>query len=92
MNEQEFQKLIVENEPLPCMDAPEIFFAQDRIGRSFEDAETALATDTRNRLAKKMCNDCPIRRECLSYAIANNIEYGIWGQTTPKERVRIRRI
>ena len=36
------------------------------------------------------CEACPVREECLEYALENN-EYGIWGGTSRKERQRIRR-
>jgi WhiB family redox-sensing transcriptional regulator len=36
-------------------------------------------------------NPCPVRVECLEYAIANSEDYGVWGGTTEKERVKIRR-
>jgi WhiB family redox-sensing transcriptional regulator len=36
--------------------------------------------------AKKVCARCPVARECLEHALANDEEFGIWGGTTPKER------
>jgi hypothetical protein len=38
------------------------------------------------RQAIKMCEECPVRFECLSYAQENKIEDGIWGGSTPKQR------
>lgn len=35
--------------------------------------------------AKKFCNNCPVQRECLQYAIVNH-EEGIWAGTSDKER------
>lgn len=35
--------------------------------------------------AKAICQSCPVRRECLDHARANN-EPGIWGGTTEEER------
>jgi len=48
------------------------------------------------RLAKKICAACPVRIQCLKYALAGadtwgGIATGIWGGTTPRERERIRR-
>lgn len=42
------------------------------------------------QLAKKICRECPLRVECLRWALINNEEHGIWGATTPKERERLR--
>ena len=40
------------------------------------------------RKAIAICNRCPIKRECLEDALANN-EYGIWGGTTEGMRERM---
>jgi hypothetical protein len=40
----------------------------------------------------KVCGPCPIRQQCLDYAISNREEYGIWGGTLPGERRKIIRI
>ncbi|MGW1159307.1 WhiB family transcriptional regulator [Streptomyces sp. NPDC002519] len=36
--------------------------------------------------AKAVCTGCPVRLECLSYALDNRIEHGIWGGMTERER------
>ena len=36
--------------------------------------------------AKKVCERCPIKDECLDMAIKCDISHGIWGGTTPTER------
>lgn len=28
---------------------------------------------------KKVCQSCPVRKECIAYAYALNIKYGFWG-------------
>lgn len=43
-----------------------------------------------NRAAKKVCKTCPVRSECLEYALENFISFGIWGGLTGPERVRLR--
>lgn len=42
-------------------------------------------------LAKAVCDGCEIREECLQYAISHNEKFGIWGGTSERERIRIRR-
>ena len=37
-------------------------------------------------LAQAICAGCPERKECLEYALAEEIPYGIWAGTTPAMR------
>lgn len=41
------------------------------------------------REAKRICRDCPVRADCLAYALAANEPYGIWGGLTRPERLRL---
>lgn len=41
--------------------------------------------------AKRICGDCPVQNECLSEALRNGDEYGIWGGCTAMERRRLSR-
>ena len=48
----------------------------------------ALAKEAR---AKAVCATCPVRLECLEYAIVTNQENGVWGGMGEEERGRERR-
>lgn len=41
--------------------------------------------------AKRICGSCPLRGECLRYALDNREEYGIWGGTAPRQRAKLLR-
>lgn len=41
------------------------------------------------RRAKQICEECPVSRDCLEYAIAQDQDYGVWGGMTAKERQRM---
>jgi WhiB family redox-sensing transcriptional regulator len=41
--------------------------------------------------AQKLCAKCPVKVECLEYALANRIEHGVWGGASERERRRILR-
>ena len=41
--------------------------------------------------ALSICATCPVRAQCLEYAVRNKEIYGIWGGTTPEQRRGIRR-
>ncbi len=36
--------------------------------------------------AKELCAACPVRRDCLNYALENSLKEGIWGGLTEAER------
>lgn len=38
------------------------------------------------RKAAKICRHCPVRNECAADALDNQIEYGVWGGLTERER------
>jgi len=41
--------------------------------------------------AKRVCRRCPVRAECLTFAMANDERFGIWGGLDPEERRNLRR-
>ncbi len=61
-----------------CLDAdPEAFFPEK--GGS-------------TREAKRICAACPVREECLEYALENDERFGIWGGLSERERRRAKRV
>ena len=40
---------------------------------------------------KSICNNCVVQKECLDFAVENNIKSGIWAGTTPLQRKALRR-
>ena len=41
--------------------------------------------------AQRICARCEVRPECLEFAMSSGEAHGVWGGTTPEERVRVRR-
>jgi WhiB family redox-sensing transcriptional regulator len=43
---------------------------------------------------RRICHACPVREKCLEFALATEGYNGIgmWGGTTPRERIRILRL
>lgn len=42
-------------------------------------------------LAKSICSDCPVAKQCLEFALRTLQDYGVWGGRTEDERRAIRR-
>ena len=42
------------------------------------------------REAKRVCNGCAVRTECLEAALTNDERFGIWGGLSERERRRLR--
>lgn len=63
-------------EDAECREAdPEAFFPQ--VGQQ---AEPAIA----------ICRRCPIREDCLTWAIENDQNQGVWGGVSERQRWRLR--
>ncbi len=55
------------------------------------DEEQEPEREFREVQAKAVCESCPVRRECLDYALENSLRNGIWGGLSEQERARERR-
>ena len=65
-----------------CRDAdPETFFPIDE----------TKPNGPRVTAAKAICSGCPVRAQCLDYALGSGQRWGIWGGlTTPERRAELR--
>jgi WhiB family redox-sensing transcriptional regulator len=60
-----------------CRDMdPVLFFPED--GRGVE-------------AARLICAQCPVRRDCLDYALRHRVAHGVWGGASERARVRMLR-
>jgi WhiB family redox-sensing transcriptional regulator len=51
--------------------------------------ESDAERQSRERAAKRVCAVCPVRRECLDYALRVREPFGIWGGLNEAERRRL---
>jgi WhiB family redox-sensing transcriptional regulator len=42
--------------------------------------------------AREFCSDCKVQPECLAYALNENIEHGVWGGFSSRERNAIKKV
>ncbi|HZK31919.1 MAG TPA: WhiB family transcriptional regulator [Corynebacterium sp.] len=50
------------------------------------DPDALFVRGAQQREAAAVCRQCPVVRECLSDALDNRIEYGVWGGLTERQR------
>lgn len=43
------------------------------------------------RAAKRVCQACEVRAECLGYALEHNERFGVWGGLSEHQRRRLKR-
>jgi WhiB family transcriptional regulator, redox-sensing transcriptional regulator len=51
-----------------------------------ENSEELFVTGASQREAREFCVVCPVRTECLAHALDQQIEFGVWGGMTERER------
>ncbi|MBP2365033.1 WhiB family transcriptional regulator [Pseudonocardia parietis] len=51
-----------------------------------EDADDLFVTGADQRRARDFCLACPVRTECLAHALDQQVEFGVWGGMTERER------
>jgi len=73
-----FLRKIHEAGRVPCEGRSSLFFP--------EDLPNPEARKLATRVAKLLCQESPIIKDCYNYAIESKQRHGIWAGTTPSER------
>ena len=50
------------------------------------DPDALFVQGAAQQQAKTVCQNCPVRIECLADALDNRVEFGVWGGMTERER------
>lgn len=50
------------------------------------DPDALFVQGAEQNVAKKVCKGCRVRMECLADALDNQVEFGVWGGMTERER------
>ncbi len=65
-----------------CRDTdPDLFFPIGTTGQALVQIDRA----------REVCNQCPVKIDCLEFALETNQDSGIWGGASEEERRMIRR-
>jgi WhiB family redox-sensing transcriptional regulator len=65
-----------------CRDTdPDLFFPIGTTGQALVQIDRA----------KEVCGECPVKSDCLEYALETNQDSGIWGGLDEEQRRNIRR-
>ena len=68
-------------EDAACRDSdPDLFFPVGTTGGAVEETRAAIA----------LCLRCPVREQCLEFAMVTNQRDGVWGATSEEDRRRMR--
>ena len=59
---------------------PDLFFPVGSTGEAVEETQAAIA----------LCRRCPVREQCLEFAMVTNQRDGIWGGMSEEDRRRMR--
>lgn len=71
------------------MDEAELTWMQDGYCRHYPPAAFFPSDGVGVDEARQICADCPVKAECLEYALVNRIDHGVWGGCSERERRRI---
>lgn len=50
------------------------------------DPDDMFVTGAKQQQAKQICRGCPVRMQCLAYALDRGDEWGVYGGMTSRER------
>ena len=78
---------ILDGDPECANVDPELFFPQE-----VDMGDSKVVSKYQNlSAAKAICNSCPLKLQCLEYAL-KNYEVGVWGGTTEHQRDELRKL
>ncbi len=62
----------------------QFFHPDDDLGR--------ISRRLREAAAKRVCDGCPVRRQCATHALTVGEEYGVWGGFSENDRSMLRQL
>lgn len=68
---------------------------RDRSGAQFfhpDDDLGRISRRLREGAAQRLCDGCPVRRECATHALTVGEEYGVWGGFSERDRHQLQDI
>lgn len=59
--------------------------------RGLDPEQFFVRTTAQSKTAVNVCQGCPVKSHCLQYALDHDIDFGIWGGLTARQRRRLAR-
>jgi len=78
-------------ETLPPPPETEQPWMRDGLCRSYDPSFFFPSDGVGVEVAQRVCKQCPVREQCLEYALTYRIDHGVWGGASERERRRILR-
>jgi len=88
---ERFVQVMKTVDEVPCQTYPDAFFADDETNSYVTRSVRTHKGEAQENIAKSLCSGCPIRLQCLEYALEAKEEYGVWGGLTVGQRNKIKR-
>ena len=70
---------------------PTMYWEEDARCRRYDPEIFFAPKATAERRAKAICGRCPVRGDCLSFALEYRVPVGVWGWMNGRERRRLLR-
>ncbi|ODR02272.1 transcriptional regulator [Mycobacterium intermedium] len=77
--------LVPANKPMRAVQAEDRAWVQQGLCTS-ADPDLLFVQGAAQRQAASICRHCPVMKECAADALDNQVEYGVWGGLTERQR------
>lgn len=57
----------------------------------YDDMERGPEKDMKIEAAVAICNQCPVAKQCLDFAMSTDQNYGVWGGQTEEARAKLKK-
>ena len=78
--------LVAANSNLPAMTAEDPRWVSQALCKAKDPDELFVRGAAQRKAAVIICRHCPVMQQCAAEALDNQVEYGVWGGMTERQR------